>query len=406
LRRDFTINSLYYNINTNTVEDYTGMGLEDLENGIVRTPCDPLKTLLEDPLRVLRSIRFTETFGFAMEPSLAQALTHAAVKEELAHKVSRSRIGIEINKMLGLGTTKTYRALKRILEADMHDTVFVMPTTLASAMQRPAPCGALSCWPEYRKGLAALFLDQMHRLLVQQETAIPPREEGHAAEEWFTAQTPHALTSEAAGNGLTLLTTLLTPIFLESQQTGTSPQVSLHALRHRIDKFFKINLQLSSNHGKASFGLLAGALSLVDLVHSTEPWREAGGADYVEHVLHHRVAYGNWLRSLDLSFGNGVWPAAIRLASLITQFHLRVFHFDATGLIQGMRRSGIAASVLPMSCLLSGDDIIHILGMKPGRAVGDIKARLLSWQIENFKTQKTKEDAVAYISKLPVQQGA
>lgn len=64
LRRDLTINSMFYNINTGQIEDLTNRGLEDLKNGIVRTPLEPLKTFVDDPLRVLRTIRFAQRFGF------------------------------------------------------------------------------------------------------------------------------------------------------------------------------------------------------------------------------------------------------------------------------------------------------------------------------------------------------
>jgi len=42
LRRDLTINSMFYNINENKIEDYTGKGLDDLKNKILRTPLEPL----------------------------------------------------------------------------------------------------------------------------------------------------------------------------------------------------------------------------------------------------------------------------------------------------------------------------------------------------------------------------
>lgn len=46
-RRDFTINSLFYNVNQQKVEDLTGKGLDDLKNGIIRTPLDPHITLMD-----------------------------------------------------------------------------------------------------------------------------------------------------------------------------------------------------------------------------------------------------------------------------------------------------------------------------------------------------------------------
>ena len=61
-RRDLTFNSLFYNINENKIEDFTGKGIEDLENKICRTPLEPLKTFLDDPLRILRTIRFAHRY--------------------------------------------------------------------------------------------------------------------------------------------------------------------------------------------------------------------------------------------------------------------------------------------------------------------------------------------------------
>ena len=57
-RRDLTINSLFYNINTATVEDFTGRGVSDLQLCIIRTPLEPQATFIDDPLRILRAVRF------------------------------------------------------------------------------------------------------------------------------------------------------------------------------------------------------------------------------------------------------------------------------------------------------------------------------------------------------------
>lgn len=55
--RDLTINSMFYNINTDTVEDYTGRALKDLSHGILQTPIPPLETFTDDGCRILRTIR-------------------------------------------------------------------------------------------------------------------------------------------------------------------------------------------------------------------------------------------------------------------------------------------------------------------------------------------------------------
>lgn len=57
-RRDLTINALFYNLRTGEVEDLTGRGLDDLEARLVATPLPATVTLLDDPLRLLRAVRF------------------------------------------------------------------------------------------------------------------------------------------------------------------------------------------------------------------------------------------------------------------------------------------------------------------------------------------------------------
>ncbi len=55
------------------MEDWTGKGLEDIKNGLIRTPLDPVVTFQDDPLRVLRSFRFAGRYGFKVVPELFEA---------------------------------------------------------------------------------------------------------------------------------------------------------------------------------------------------------------------------------------------------------------------------------------------------------------------------------------------
>ncbi|MFN9981246.1 MAG: hypothetical protein ACK53Y_15075, partial [bacterium] len=65
MRRDFTINSLFYNIRSHTVEDYTRRGIHDLlTHPTIVTPLEAQETFHDDPLRVLRAIRFAVRFQY------------------------------------------------------------------------------------------------------------------------------------------------------------------------------------------------------------------------------------------------------------------------------------------------------------------------------------------------------
>jgi len=100
LRRDFTINSLFYNINEDKIEDFTQRGLEDLKNGIVDTPLAASETFADDPLRVMRAVRFTSRFRFKMQEQVITAASDSEIHEALGEKVSKERIYIELSKAL------------------------------------------------------------------------------------------------------------------------------------------------------------------------------------------------------------------------------------------------------------------------------------------------------------------
>ena len=73
LRRDFTINGLFYNIADFSVIDYVG-GLDDLEAGLVRTIGDPDIRFREDPVRMMRAVEFASRLGFAITPDAYEAI--------------------------------------------------------------------------------------------------------------------------------------------------------------------------------------------------------------------------------------------------------------------------------------------------------------------------------------------
>ena len=98
-RRDLTINAIFYNVATGELEDYVG-GLHDLENGNALTPIDSVKTFLEDPLRILRIIRFAARLNLTVAPIVILAAKTPAVQRALQRKISRERIWTEFSKFM------------------------------------------------------------------------------------------------------------------------------------------------------------------------------------------------------------------------------------------------------------------------------------------------------------------
>lgn len=150
-RRDLTINALFYNINTGKIEDWTGRGLDDLKRGVVATPLAPLTTLLDDPLRVLRSIRFAARLRFGMDESLVQAAQDIRVRNALAQKVSRERVGGEVDLMLR--SPDPVGAMRLLQNLHLIDTVF----PVEKALGEDASSDAI-----FSKGLALLSTAHDH----------------------------------------------------------------------------------------------------------------------------------------------------------------------------------------------------------------------------------------------------
>lgn len=112
-RRDATVNALFYNLQTQQVEDFTGRGLEDMEEKILRTPLEPFQTFQDDPLRVLRLVRFASRLGYSIDDAAKQAMQDQAIKKALREKISRERVGVEVEKMLKGESAACYGASGR-----------------------------------------------------------------------------------------------------------------------------------------------------------------------------------------------------------------------------------------------------------------------------------------------------
>ncbi|MHB8509536.1 MAG: CCA tRNA nucleotidyltransferase [Candidatus Dormibacteria bacterium] len=98
-RRDFTCNTLLADY-TGNVLDVTGRGLEDIAARVLRTPLPAAATLSEDPLRMVRAVRFAATLGFTMDAALPSAMTEVMPRLRPGDVVSVERIRDEIRKML------------------------------------------------------------------------------------------------------------------------------------------------------------------------------------------------------------------------------------------------------------------------------------------------------------------
>ncbi|MBQ7689721.1 MAG: HD domain-containing protein [Muribaculaceae bacterium] len=120
LRRDLTINALYRNLSTGELVDITGKGVNDIRNHVIRTPAAPDVTYDDDPLRILRCVRFASRFGWEIERDTLEGMTRNAHRLAI---ITRERVRDELDKMLTCGRPVMAMELLRTTGA-MH---YVMP---------------------------------------------------------------------------------------------------------------------------------------------------------------------------------------------------------------------------------------------------------------------------------------
>jgi poly(A) polymerase len=118
LRRDFTINTLLENLHTGETLDLTGQAWNDLRAGILRTPLEPRVTFFDDPLRMLRAIRFAARFDFEIEPGTWRAVCEEAERlrpPQIAHE----RIREEFVKIVKLPGRRLRHGLELLLASNL-----------------------------------------------------------------------------------------------------------------------------------------------------------------------------------------------------------------------------------------------------------------------------------------------
>lgn len=133
VRRDFTVNALAEDIDGNLIDPFNGV--KDLKAGVLKTPIDASITMMDDPLRILRALRFTVTKDFQMSGEIWQAIQQPNILKKLELTVSGERIREEIGKMMKHNTTRSIRLLMDVddivpgfLDLVFKNGMWLMPT--------------------------------------------------------------------------------------------------------------------------------------------------------------------------------------------------------------------------------------------------------------------------------------
>lgn len=163
-RRDFTMNALFYDVTQDQIVDYTG-GLKDLKNRVIRCIGDPRERIPEDPVRILRAIKFAAKFGLSIESRLEKALlsyrdtiklcSNRRLFEEFLKILKSASLTPFILKSREYGFLEAY--LPFLHRLNERDPDYLMRIARASdkavkeGPSYPALCFSLLLWPEIKR---------------------------------------------------------------------------------------------------------------------------------------------------------------------------------------------------------------------------------------------------------------
>ena len=135
-RRDFTINTLAVSLNKKNYGELIDLynGVEDIRNGIIKTPLDPLKTFDDDPLRIMRAIRFASRLNFKIEEKTYQAIDSMKDRLKENEVVSTERVTDEFLQILM--TDKPSIGLDLMFKTGVMAIVFPEISIMAGIEQR------------------------------------------------------------------------------------------------------------------------------------------------------------------------------------------------------------------------------------------------------------------------------
>jgi len=190
VRRDFTVNALYYAIEDFSVRDYLG-GYEDVQARVMRLIGDPETRYREDPVRMLRAVRLAAKLGFTIEPATAAPLGPLA---SLLGEAAPARLFEEMLKLFLSGhAVASFEGLERhgLLGALLPETAAALRSNRSGALRRmliaglsstdarvandepvsPAFLFALLLWPAYCRALAGLQAQGMQPEEAQRRAA-------------------------------------------------------------------------------------------------------------------------------------------------------------------------------------------------------------------------------------------
>lgn len=385
-RRDFTINSLYYNLSTQGVEDITGQGIKDIQSKTVRLVIAPKehwsalsitneeqaskKSLSDDPLRILRAVRFAKRFGFSLDQSIVDAIKDASILDTFRRKISRERMEIELRKMMS--EADPAGAIRTLSDFGLLYDVFKFPQGYCDwDLDQQTPHHELTVLNHTLEGLQNLngilakYLpdlspdDKMvacYAILFHDLGKLNPKVHGYKVKDGVRRRTYYnheEYSLEAAEYILRNLPGVRTK--------------EIDRVKTLIDCARRVNPNYTPSNEQCGLG------------------RKALGKFA-------RLAGDDWLLAVLV----GLADATAKKKDLIKTYPTTYY----ADMIEKLRVIGPEARA--MKPLLDGNEIMEIVGKKNGPLIGKIIDRMIDWQLSNPKV--SKKDAYGFVKSFKEKQ--
>lgn len=334
------MNSLFYNVNEDVIEDFTKNGREDLMKGIIRTPKDTFESFIEDPLRILRAARFASTFNFILDDDLILISQKDEIKEALKLKVSRERIGVEIEKML-MGQDPV-GGFSLIHEMGIRDVVFCIGYH---------ENGELKYKPLKFDGIWSYSLYRMRKLVQLKQNDVS-----------------------------SFMTAFLSPL-LEN--------TSFKNLKKKESEEMKIFIEQILIDGFKWTSKLAAQVHLIYInsleIHSLLDFdfTDEKSDQYQQNL----IKLGHWIRNI-----KEFWEPCIYISSFLKS---KENQEKKTDLVNWIKKNNFE-KVIIMKPLLNGNDISKIINQK-GKMIGEWCVKLMDWQILEYANKIDENIAKKWI---------
>ncbi|OZG57421.1 RNA nucleotidyltransferase [Bifidobacterium tissieri] len=353
-RRDFTVNAMALRVpECEFVDPFDGAN--DLNKKILRTPVDPRQSFDDDPLRMMRAVRFVAQLGFRIEPETAEAITAMVDRIEI---VSAERVRDELTKLLL--SDNPHAGIEALVESGLAD--IVLPEIPALQLE----------------------LDEHHRhkdvfqhtlMVVDRAIALETGPDG-------PVPAPDLTLRMAA-----LMHDVGKPRTRKFEAGG---KVSFHHHDLVGAKMTRKRLKaLRFDHHLVEDVADLVALHLRFHGYIDEPWTDAAVRRYVRDAghLYHRL---NRLTRADATTQNK--RKARMFSEAMDDMEARVIELKKKEDIDAIRPD------------LDGDEIMQILGLAPGREVGRARKHMLDYRLDNGPVEH--DEAVAELKRWYAEEGA